>query len=53
MIGGWLAGAVFEETEGVLFPADLFIQPGDQPPTEMGASTTMRSGVYPARRAAR
>lgn len=24
---------VFEESEGVLFPADLFIQPGDQPAT--------------------
>ena len=29
----WDSMMVFEETEGVLFPADLFIQPGDQPPT--------------------
>lgn len=31
----WDSMMVFEETEGVLFPADLFIQPGDQPPTTM------------------
>ncbi len=29
----WDSMMVFEETEGVLFPADLFIQTGDQPPT--------------------
>lgn len=29
----WDSMIVFEETEGVLFPADLFIQPGDVPPT--------------------
>lgn len=29
----WDSMMVFEETEGVLFPADLFIQPGEQPPT--------------------
>ncbi len=29
----WDSMMVFEESEGVLFPADLFIQPGDQPPT--------------------
>ena len=28
----WDSMMVFEESEGVLFPADLFIQPGDQPP---------------------
>ena len=29
----WDSMMVFEETQGVLFPADLFIQPGDVPPT--------------------
>lgn len=29
----WDSMMVFEETEGALFPADLFIQPGDLPPT--------------------
>ncbi len=29
----WDSMIVFEETQGVLFPADLFIQPGDVPPT--------------------
>lgn len=28
----WDSMMVFEETEGALFPADLFIQPGDVPP---------------------
>ena len=28
----WDSMMVFEETTGSLFPADLFIQPGDQPP---------------------
>jgi flavorubredoxin len=28
----WDSMMIFEESEGVLFPADLFIQPGEQPP---------------------
>jgi flavorubredoxin len=37
----WDSMMVFEETEGVLFPADLFLQPGDQPPTRVDLSNEM------------
>ena len=37
---------VFEESQGVLFPADLFIQPGDQPPTTTEDLAQEMLGVY-------
>ncbi len=44
----WDSMMVFEETEGVLFPADLFIQPGDQPPTSREDLSNEMIQVYRA-----
>lgn len=55
----WDSMMVFEETEGVLFPADLFLQPGDQPPmTTENLSREMiqvyqTSGIMPSEDAVR
>lgn len=42
----WDSMMVLEESEGVLFPADLFIQPGDQPPTTSEDLAQEMLGIY-------
>jgi flavorubredoxin len=50
----WDSMMVFEETTGSLFPADLFLQPGDQPPIvreDLGKAmceTYRTVGIFPA-----
>jgi flavorubredoxin len=44
----WDSMMVFEETTQSLFPADLFIQPGDQPPVIMEDLTPQMLGLYHA-----
>lgn len=42
----WDSMMVFEETTSSLFPADLFIQPGDQPPIVTEDLTLQMLGLY-------
>lgn len=42
----WDSMMVFEEAEGALFPADLFLQPGDQPPTSRENLSSEMIKVY-------
>jgi flavorubredoxin len=44
----WDSMMVFEETTQSLFPADLFIQPGDQPPVITEDLTPQMLGLYRA-----
>jgi flavorubredoxin len=44
----WDSMMVFEETTQSLFPADLFIQPGDQPPVITEDLTPQMLGIYRA-----
>jgi flavorubredoxin len=44
----WDSMMVLEETTGSLFPADLFIQPGDQPPVVEEDLTQAMLGLYRA-----
>jgi flavorubredoxin len=44
----WDSLMVFEETTGSLFPADLFIQPGDQPPIVTEDLTPQMLALYRA-----
>jgi len=37
---------IFEETSRSLFPADLFVQPGDQPPIITEDLTQAMLGLY-------
>ena len=42
----WDSIMIFEETTGSLFPADLFIQPGDQPPVVTENLSQEMLGLY-------
>ena len=44
----WDSMMVFEETTGSLFPSDLFLQPGDQPPVVTENLGDAMCGVYRA-----
>ena len=44
----WDSMMLFEETTGSLFPADLFLQPGDQPPVVQEDMTQGMLAVYRA-----